>query len=249
MISFLSNYNQVFIDNLDGSKYQILDIINKNSSEMILNDIDINKIIQNNIFHIFSCFKYKIIGEYKYVYSKNYINNIVSEILKNSQNINDLFKDYILKYINEKKNIIKDLFYNKNKNFQYDGDFISSLFYSLKKDIINFSLKLIFYFEKNQILFTKLIKKEFYLKFKEIQNYIDELIKDFPNQIKEINIIDRIQANNVGIVILNINIPCIKKNLEILIKYIKEEILEDYLNNDQLLIKLRNEQNKNIYKI
>ena len=80
-----------------------LDLIHKDTKEKILQNIDINKIIENKMFHIFSCFKYKIEGEYNYIHSKNYVNNIVSKILNNEQNINELFKNQILKYLKKKK--------------------------------------------------------------------------------------------------------------------------------------------------
>ena len=248
MISFLSNYNQIFIDNLEGINFPFIDLIHKDTKEKILQNIDINKIIENKMFHIFSCFKYKIEGEYNYIHSKNYVNNIVSKILNNEQNINELFKNQILKYLKKKNNIIKELFDNKNGNFQRDGDFISSIFYYLEKDINTYLLQLLFYFEKNQILLTKLIKTDFYLKYKEIKNYIEDLINDFSfeKNSKDVLAIDRIQSNNVGIVILNLNIPSAKRNFETIMKYIKEDIYEDYLNNDQYLIKIRNDQIKKL---
>ena len=239
MISFLSDYNQVFIDNLEGINLNFLDFIHDDTKEKILKNIDIDKILENKIFHIFSRFKYKIIGEYKYINSKNYINNIISKILNNTENIKELFKDYIIKCIKEKKKVIKDLFDNKNGNFQRDGDFISSMLYYYEKEINDHLHQLIFYFEKNQILFTKLIKSEFYLRFEEIQNYIEYLINDFFQNKKDNENSD---SNNIGIVILYLNIPNIRTNFIKLEKYIKEEILDDYLNNDQLLIKLRNDE-------
>ena len=129
MISFLSNYNQIFIDNLEGNKIQFIDFIKKDINEKVLKNLDINKIIQNNIFHIFSCFKYKIEGKFENITSENYINNIISLILKNKENIKDNFIEYIYKFLKEKKNIIRDLFNNKNGNFQKDGDFLSMIFY------------------------------------------------------------------------------------------------------------------------
>ena len=252
MISLLSNCNQIFIDNLEGENIQFNDLIIQNKTENpILKNLNLNKIIQDKIFHIFSCFKYKLEYSYQYTTSKNYITNIVSAILNNTQNINDFLIKQIIQYLKGKTNIIKDFFYNKNNIIQRDGDFISCLLYSLEKDIINYLLQLIFYFEKNQILFTKLIKADIYNKYKEIQNYIEFLVNDFSYDkiSKEIFAIDRIQANNVGIILLNLNIPNVRKYIEALIKYIKEEISDDYLNNDQNLIKLRYEQIKKLGEI
>ena len=240
MISFLSDYNQIFIDNLEAINLNFLDFIHKDIGEKILKNIDLDKIMKNKIFPILSRFKYKIKGVYRDINSKNYINNITSKILNNSENIKDLFKEYIIKFLKEKNNAIRDLFDNKNGNFQRDGDFISSILYYFEKEINDYLLHLIFYFEKKQILLTKLLKNEFYLKFKEIQNYIEYLINNYfqnKNKENEISV-----GNNIGILILNLNIPNIRTNFIELGKYINEEILDEYLNNDQSLIKLRNDQ-------
>ena len=61
---------------------------------------------------------------------------------------------------------------------------------------------------------TKLLKNTIYEQFKEIKIYIDSLINDFSyeNISKEICAIDRIQVNNIWIVLLDLNIPNIRKN-------------------------------------
>ena len=244
MISFLSNYNQIFIDNLEGPDIHFIDLIRKDVNEKILKQLDINKIIENNIFHIFSCFKYKFEGNYMNINSKNYIKTIISYILNNSGNIYDVFKNNILKFLKEKKNIVKDILYNKNGNLLRNGDFFTLIFHFIEKEVKNHLLEILYYFEKNQILIIKLVKVELYSNYKEIQNYIEHLINVFQKEgnTKDIILIDRIEGNNIGIVNLKLNIPTVRSKLEELIKYIKEEILEDYLNNDQQLIKLRNEQ-------
>ena len=244
MISFLSNYNQIFIDNLEGIDMNFIDLICKDINEKVLNQLDINKIIENNIFHIFSCFKYRFEGNYKDINSKNYINIIISHILKNSENIYDVFKDNISKILKEKKNIIKDLLYNKNGNYLRNGDFLSLIFHFFEKEVKENLLKIIYYFEKNHILLTEIIKNELYLKYKEIKNYTEYLKNGFQKEgnSEENPPIDRIEGNNIGIVNLNLNIPSIRNKIEELSKYIKEEIFEDYLNNDQKLIKIRHDQ-------
>ena len=42
MISFLSNYNQIFIDNLEGPDIHFIDLIRKDVNEKILKQLDIS---------------------------------------------------------------------------------------------------------------------------------------------------------------------------------------------------------------
>ena len=115
-MTHLSEYYQIFIDNLNGNKdIKFNEIIKKNNSIDLLNTcININEQLKSNIFKSISYMKYNNISEYKGINEENYINKLIDFITNNTKHINEINQVIIRQIFNDNEDIISTLFNKEN---------------------------------------------------------------------------------------------------------------------------------------
>ena len=243
VISFLSNYNQIFIDNLNWEGGNFSDFINQKPNELLINFINFNKIISDNIYSFYSYFRYKFKYSLKYnseeINSKNYVKTMAEKIINNNESIIQYLHNSTLSFFEKKKNIMDNKFLDES-SFTFYDDLLSSLIYYYEKEAKYYLLQLLFSLEKNQIIKTILLTD--LLKYGEINNYIQDFIFHFPEKMQSNKIIavERVQQNQIGDFFLNLKIPSIKNIVGRIIKYIHNIIKDEYLKNDEIIINKAN---------
>ena len=136
-ITYVSDYYQIFIDDLNGEDFSILDIMKMGKKELFKKCLKLDVELTNNIYKTFSYFNYSF-----------KIN------LKNNQDFTQMFINCILKQSNEKMNIGDIL----KKNELFNKDNMRSIIEIVQKylsSLFNNNLdKLIFKLEKENFLST-----------------------------------------------------------------------------------------------
>ena len=129
---------------------------------------------------------------------------------------------------------------NEIKIYNDDKALLSIIDQHLKNEVKSGLKKLFYILETNQILSSYAFNKNIIIYKDIINSFLDNITLNDINLIMKINII------------LELNIPSIKTNLYRLKKYIKENVLEKYIKNEDMLrtdLPDDNEQKwKNIYK-
>ena len=213
--SFISNvyddYNQIFIDSLNGLNISIIDILNKNNKELfkIKELIDVDSLFEKNINSNFLKIDYQIQNISIYENNENYINELIKKLLEKND-FTKKIKETILNLCENNENLFNN-FFNKN-NFIYDE---LDLFTILSKYIINKYdenfLKLIIFLETDNALSSILMNnnkndKEIYsILINIFENYFNNNIK----HINEIQIENKTSSNKIKIIVGN-NIPYLK---------------------------------------
>ena len=234
-ISFINNeYNQIFIDNLQGKeKYDIFGILSTKTNTLAKTFLLDSNFIDNKIYIILNYLQIKILNENK-EFNEHNCNAIIAEnIIKN----NDL-KEFILHNLEKQgakiKEIINDVFSSKVLEIN-DVDFYEVVNSKFDNYFSEYLLKIIIDSLKQNILVPILDKNNLELLLK--NEYLSNLVKNhfekttfniFPKPLQQINF-NRIVIYN------GMNLPQSKQYLEKIIKYIKEEILDRYLYNEESL--------------
>jgi len=247
-LTHLSEYYQIFIDNLNGNKdIKFNEIIKKNNSIDLLNTcINANEQLKSNIFKSISYMKYNIISEYKGINKENYINKLIDFIINNSKHINEMNQVIIRQIFKDNEDIISILF-NKEKIIkENDVDILSviqkylSSLYISKLNIFFFKAENDHYFSSlltNQIDESKNVEikdennnKKLVLIEKVKQLYLDNLTLNDD----KIRIVEKPRANKLDIM-LGLKLPGLKPIFNRLVKYIRDNIIKKYLNNENNL--------------
>ena len=142
LVSHLSSYYQIFIDNLDGKDINIIDIINSNNSDLILKKelIDANQIIKDKLYECFLPFK--ILNNNPEVIIKDVINQF-----RCSTEIQDIFINKIKTVLDNEKRKIYELVFYKDRSIysRYDPDFVGIIRKYLENIIVVNLTKFLFY--------------------------------------------------------------------------------------------------------
>ena len=239
LISHLSEFNQIFIDNINGLNVSIKDILEKTNKEVfeIKELIDLDKEIKENIYSSFSSIKYNFKNKIDNINNSDYQKNITQKIISNKK-FQEKIKSIMEKQIINSNNIAFTLFKDPNGLKKDDIDFISGIkklqLYTLKiiltKVIVKCERDNIFSYLMKEEENKNDLKNEFFDKYFELL----ELGEEKPSL--EIN------SNDVQI-LLGINIPGSKPVLENIIQYVNT-LKEDFYNNEDRIRNYDDDENK-----
>jgi len=253
-ISNLSDYYQIFIDNLNGDKENILDkVLRLNEDQIFENILNLDKELDNNIYSSLSILKYNIWDPFENKKKINYKDSLI-KLIKKDKDLRKNINDYINKHLLEYKKSIKNTFENCERNkiqieiYEKDIDMISifknylSNLYKTHLVRIIFKLEKVLYFpsliliNQEESLFNKNNEnnKNFNNKKEIISQISGLLFENFSNE--EIIITEKINCNIVNI-ILGFEIPGIKKAFENILKRINKNICNFRFNEFNLRIR------------
>jgi hypothetical protein len=97
LISHLANYSQFFIDNINGSSINVLDLISLRNEELIDKNeiIDLKDTIYKNIYNSFVKINYTFKNKMKNLVESKYIEENIKRIMKNETIINKIIDIYL----------------------------------------------------------------------------------------------------------------------------------------------------------
>ena len=236
-ISFINeDYYQIFIDNLQGKENSnILKLVEKGNKELADEYINNSNFIENKIFTILNYLNYTILFETKSLNRRNFTTNISEKII-NNQKIKEFIQKNLKKQGKFIKNVIKDIFITDIIEIN-DVDFFEVINSKLSIDFCTYLLKIVLFSLKENVLtqilnnphFDLIMQNEYFSNF--INNIFDKTNFNFVPPIKM-----NVNANKITI-FNGLQIPKSKSYLELLIKYVNEDIYVNYLENEQLLRK------------
>ena len=273
------NCYSVFIDNLNGKKYNLSKLLTMKSEELF--KFFLIDELQNNIDISFRFMAYEFSkNETKQLNRDNYRKLMIEKILGN-KNIQKYIGKCLLKISINPKEILRSIFIkeqkkNKNKKktlvFEVEInkdniDFIDIFKRVILENVEFYLMKIIYCLEKSQILHPISFNPEMFNKKiirEKIMTYY--IANELENQLTVNKISTNFNMKNKLSIILNIKIPYISKKIILpkIYKYIKDEIITKYQNNEYKLIdvitnnsiieetindyyKILNQLNENIY--
>ena len=183
-ITHLSDFYQIFIDDLNGEDFSIVDIMKMDKRELFKKCLKLDVELTNNIYKTFSYFNYIFKINIEGIDNNSYPKEIL-KFLKNNPELTQMFINCILKQSDEKINIGDIL----KKNELFDKDNMRSIIEIVQKylsSLFNDNLtKLIFQLEKDNFLSTFIF------------NEIDSAkVKIKPKIVLKINDEEEINLNN-----------------------------------------------------
>ena len=125
-ISHLSDYYQIFIDNLNGSEELSLDnILKMKGKELFIKCLDLDDELIYNIYETLSFMKYNINSSVGELNNETYINKII-HYLENNKSIRKLINDCIMRQMNDiTGNLIEKIFKKQNIIEENDIDMVN----------------------------------------------------------------------------------------------------------------------------
>ena len=274
-LSNLSDYYQIFIDNLNGDpKLKIENILLLNNKKLFENLVNPEEQFTNNIYKIISYIRYNVLNSYKGISNDNYVDKLI-ELLSNTKRLRYLINESIFKQLlkdDEEKDkaipddIITKIYEDKDLISGKEMDIITIIKDYLIEKYISRLSSLFFKAEKNQFfssLLTNSLEEKIWSKKvdkneikneneieEEINKENDEKINDntlteklaklylenleYYNESAKLS--PKLGSNKVAI-ILGLKIPGIKSVLDNIINDVKDNILEGFSNNEDLLRK------------
>ena len=236
-ISLLNDdYYQIFIDNLQGKeKYDIFNILSTKTNTLAKNFLLESKFVDNKIYTILNYLQIEILNKKKEFNEKN-CNAIIAENIINNKNLKDFLLHNLEKQGNKIKEIINAVFSSKVIEIN-DVDFYEVVNSKFDNFFSEYLLNIIIDSLKQNILVPILNQNN--LKFLLENDFFSNLIKG-QFEKTNFNIIPKpkmqINSNRVTIY-YGIMLPQCKKYFDKIIKYIKEEILDRYIINEESLRK------------
>ena len=216
-----SDFSQITIDNLNNNNidYNIFDLISNNDN--INNIINISKIIEENIYNCIDTFNL-LFKNKKKDFKEIHYKEEISESIKNEEYLSQKIKDLIIKNCPKILDIITNVLTKDNIIHQDNVDLLTVIEDQYKKEVISTLKKAFYILEKNQNISSYLLSKN--------TNY--NTIIDFYLENIDFHSIPLVMKLNIT---LGLRIPNIKANIQELKKYIKENVLEKYINNENML--------------
>ena len=260
-ISNLSEYYQIFIDNLNGlDKIDLEPIFKSEGLDIYENFLDFNYELTQNIYMTLSYMKLNIPFSFGELNEANYLYKLINYI-GNNEEIKKNFNDFVKKHIgqankNTNKDLILGMFEQEDKIKSNDKDIIGIIHDNLSYQYADYLAE--FYFKAEQDnFFATLLSMEEEKKNKTSESekeYIVRIQEDIRKRyfaefkIEKKNKILRIQGQNLINIYLGLKIPKIIPTLKKIIKYIKEEIEKNYIKNENSLRK-EEDTDKNHYLV
>ena len=211
LVSHLSDYNQIFIDNLKGTHDNITNILELSNKELFLREDLYNweKEFDKIVYPAFSTICYEIKNQSNEIDKNNYREKATQALINNKQ-LKKEIQDKIIDAINKnEKSILFSVF--TDKNFSYnDISFYSVLTRFMKYLHKFYFIKFIIQTEKDLMLPFLLFKKELNESQKSLKlKYLEQL--NFAD-VKDVK--DELNGNKVTS-ILNLGMPLYKNKFEI----------------------------------
>ena len=246
-ISYLSEYYQVFIDNLNGLDNIQLDSIFKSEGlDIYENFLNFADELKNNIYPTLSYMKLNIPFSFGEINEENYKDKLIN-YLSRDEDIKKKFNECLRKQIGQKddnKDLIKEMFKINGKIKANDKDLVWIIHEDLCNEYIDYLAQFYFEAEKDNFFATILSMEE----EKKINNEtISEDLKNIYEIIKQrylselkINKKNKIikrQGQNLINIYLGLKIPKIITSLKKMINFIKDEIEKNYMKNENNLRK------------
>ena len=222
-IPLMDSINQITIDNLNNEDINnnIFDLISKKDNSFINNLFDLNKIINDNIYNSFN----KINLSFKNISEKFSINDYkqkLSEGVVKSEYLMKTFQEIIIKNCKNITEIINVILTDSNSFHNDDIEILSVIKTLYNKEIISTLAKTIYIFEKKQILSSYILyNKEIYNKI--INSFIENI--DF----------QLISIKKSLTIIFGLQVPGTLNSFEKMKTFIKNNIIEKYADNENLL--------------
>ena len=222
-IPLMDNFNQITIDNLnnENDSYNILDLTSNKDNNIINTLFNIDEIINNNIYDCFYKIQFLFKNKTKQININNYKQELCEGIIKNEY-IMEKFKQLLIKNCKNINEIMTKVLTDSNCFHNDDVEFLSILKTYYKNEILLTLVKTIHVFEKNQILSSYILYyKEQYKKI--IETFIENI--DY----------DKIYHKKPLTVLLGIKVPGSPGSLKKIDLFIKNNIIEKYSENENLL--------------
>ena len=164
LISHLSDFYQIFIDNLNGEDFDLIEIMELKNDVLFkkLLNLNINKEFRTNIYNAISYFDYRFNIETPYLNENNY-SKLLIEYLKKESGLTEKIINCILKQPIEEKDIFSDVLKN-NYLTPKDVDLISVTKRYLSEIFTDVLTKFVFKSEQDHFLSTFLYNKIFFYK-------------------------------------------------------------------------------------
>ena len=245
-ISNLSDYYQIFIDNLNGIDNIKLDhIFNNERIDIFKSFINFREELSKNIYRTLSYMKLDIKFSFGELNEETYIDKLINFLDKN-ESIKDSFNEFVKKQIGRKENeedIILNIFKHNDSVRSNDKDIIGIINENLSDDYKKYLAKFYFNAETDNFFATLLsIEEEKKINTSSIEylTKIQEEIKE--DYFREFNIdkkneIIENQSQNLIKLYLGLKIPKIVTSLKEIINFIKTEINANYIKNENNLRK------------
>ena len=223
-IPLISDYNQIFIDNLNGINLKITDLLLKSNNQLLFNNIliNFNQIFNENLYYAFMLLNHKFLDSDEN--EEGYIEKCINYI-KENEVIQNIIINKIQKYHTQ---IISNIFYKNNIIKKNSSDFISIISTYLKELYLETLIQLIIKIDREGFL-SVIVNNNISLNTNNIlsnisNNYL-ELI-----ELKDLKFSDKIK-NNLVIVCKSLKIP---GSLEVILKTINyvETIKTIYFDNE-----------------
>jgi len=230
LISHLTNWNQFFIDNLNGKIFNLNEIINASVIEIFKNKnlIDLDKEFDDTFYHSFTFLNYNEKINFTNIKKEEYIKNVCSIILNNKMLKGNILSLILNKIKSKKDNIIMEIF--KKYNFEEnDIDFTSVLIKHMKSIFKNALVGSLIQME-NLNIFSTLLLNDKYMENKFFEKVYQDNIKELKEDSTLISqsISDRTDIN----LIFGITYPCIIPVFKEINKYINLKLKHDYFKNE-----------------
>ena len=201
LISHLSDFYQIFIDNLNGENISLIDMMRCNENDLYKNCLKLDKEFMKNIYKAFSYFNYEFVMDIPFLKEEEYSVKI-REYLEKDENLRNSIIDCVLRQKTKKIDVFSEILKNKHVK-QEDIGLISVIQNYLSVLFADNLTQFVFKSEKDHFLstliFNKLYEEE---SNKEANNIGKEEIKKEndnnkikPNDKEEEN---NKEANNIG---------------------------------------------------
>ena len=239
-VSNLSEYYQIFIDNLNGVDNIRLDkIFNINELDIFKDFINFKDELSKNIYITLSYIKLNIQFSFGELNEETYIEKLINFLDKNEY-IKDSFNNCVKKQLGLKGNeedLIINIFKQKDSISSNDKDILGIINEKLSHIYKNYLAQFYFIAENDNFFATLLsleeekkfntLSKEYLTKFQEkiIQTYFLDYRLD-----RKSNIIKNQGQKSINIY-FGLKIPKIIRELKQIVNFIREEIKEKYIKN------------------
>ena len=240
-------YYQIFIDNLQGKeKYNIFNIISEETDFLANKYIVDSNFIENKIYTILNYLNINIVGGKKEFNEKN-CSAVIAENIINNEKLRNFILNSLENQGKKIKEIIIDVFTSKNLEIN-DVDFYEMINSKFNNYFSEYLLNIVLDSLKNCILLPILFEKNLQILLK--NEYFNDLIKkQFEKDVFNIFPKPKQQINSNSLKIYyGFILPKCKISFDNIINYVKEEISERYIMNEECLRK-GNINEKNLNKV
>ena len=238
LISHLSDFYQIFIDDLNGEDISLVEIMNSKEEELFTKCLNLDEEFMKKIYNAFSFFNYKFVMNIPFLDTDNYSLKLI-KFLENEKNLRKSIIDCILRQKSKKIDVFDEIIKNNRNHLNQADVALISVIKDYVSELFTDNLtQFVFKSEKDHFLSTFLFNKLYHeykldeIKKKEnnekkIENNKDIIIeenKEDNNIIvdnkenNEENIIIEDKIDNIG---KNKNVEDNKKNIE------EKQIIED----------------------